>query len=246
MKILVVPDIHQTEYYKKFIKDFYDTVDKIVFLGDYFDTHTPKDPNVVPTEKAIENFEEIVYMAKTDDKVDALGGNHDFEYITDDRTNTYQYVYCKKIERVLRKNIDLLKVAVEYDDYVFSHAGISINFLSRFGMVEENDGILTPKKDTIEQLNRKLIKEGGDFLSFSPFDRSGYGESTTSSPIWIRPRSLLADAAFKKQVVGHTAVGENKTVFLERKHNKVIFTDTDEKNIPFVLDTKKEYSFSLE
>ena len=70
MKTLVIPDIHQTEYYKKPVQKYFNEVDKIVFLGDYFDFHCHPS-KVVPTEKAIENFEEICDLAyKFPNKVD--------------------------------------------------------------------------------------------------------------------------------------------------------------------------------
>lgn len=33
---------------------------------------------------------------------------------------------------------------------------------------------------------------------------SGSGDEITQGPLWIRPESLLQDAYFQKQVVGHT------------------------------------------
>ena len=243
MKVLVIPDIHQTEYYKKFLKEYYDEADKVVFLGDYFDTHTPYEPDVVSTEKAIENFKEIMELVKSSNKVDALIGNHDEEYITDDYTNTYQYLYCKKIERVVREHIDLLKIAIEIDGWIFSHAGISNSFLLRFGMADKVSGKIIPKENTIQLLNAKLIKEGANFLKFSPFDISGYGDDPTSSPIWIRPNSLLEDAAYPNQVVGHTAVGNNNVFYENDIGVKVVFTDTDKKNTCLLFNTKTEYNF---
>ena len=239
MKVLVIPDIHQTEYYKKHLEKYYNSVDRVVFLGDYFDTHSPDDPNVVSTEKAIDNFKEIMELVKKSNKVDALIGNHDEEYITDDRTNTYQYVYCKKIEKVLRENIDLLKVAVEIDGYVFSHAGISNNFLLRFDMADEVDGKIAPKENAIQLLNTKLIKEGANFLEYSPFDISGYGDDITSSPIWIRPNSLFKDFAYPKQIVGHTALGEEKIYHYKNDKSEIYFLDTYSKKEFILFETNQ-------
>ena len=244
MKILVIPDIHQTEHYKDFLKEYFDNVGRVVFLGDYFDYHD--DAGVVSTEKAVMNFQEIANLARLNpDKVDILIGNHDNEYVSDDMTNTYQYRFEALIGKVLRENLDVLKVAVKIDNYVFSHAGISDVFLYMNGFADKRNGKVVPFENSIDLLNEKFHKEGADFLCFSPFDMSGYGDDKTSSPTWIRPNSLLQHAAYPLQVVGHTAIGENgsRHAYFEYRGNKVIFTDTNLKNIPLIIDTKKQYDF---
>lgn len=244
MKILVIPDIHQTEHYKKPLKELYDSVDKVIFLGDYFDFHDPE--GVVDTSKAIENFNDICKLAKDNpDKVDALIGNHDDEYITDDMTNTYQYHNETLIGKAILSNLDVLKVAVMYDDWLFSHAGVSDVFLYLNGLATNNNGKFIPIEGYVEELNKKLHRDGADFLVYSRFDISHYGDDKTQTPTWIRPNSLLSNCAHNKQVVGHTAVGSGrkKPAFFEYRGNKVIFLDTDTKDQYFVFDTEKEPDF---
>jgi predicted phosphodiesterase len=240
MKILVIPDIHQTEHYKTPFQKYFNEVDKIVFLGDCFDFHCHPS-KVVSTEKAIENFEEICDAAyKFPNKIDVCIGNHDQEYITDDMTNTYQYHAMGMIGRAIKANLSLLKVAVEYDNYVFSHAGISHDFLKDFNLLRK-DG--KPKKSAINDLNSKLQYNGAGFLVFSPYDMTGYGEHPSQSPSWIRPNSLLKNAAYKNQVVGHTAVGDGKIAYYTYRGNNVIFTDSEDKDLFLVLDTEKEIKY---
>lgn len=236
MKILIIPDIHETSYYKSYL-DKVNDYDKIIFLGDYFDYHGKK-----PDGDACANFREICeFKRKYNDKVDMLIGNHDNTYISDDMTNSFQYVNEAKIEKVLRENFDLLKIAVEYDGYVFSHAGISDIFLYMYGMADNVNGIIVLHDDAIQMLNDKL-KENQIF-GYSPFDMSGYGDDKTASPLWIRPNALINHSAFAKQVVGHTAVVKDAAAFYKLKDHYFIFTDTVEHNCIIEIDTQKEYEY---
>jgi len=240
MKILVIPDIHQTEHYKKPVQKYFNEVDKIVFLGDYFDFHCHPS-KVVSTEKAIENFEEICGLAyKFPDKIDVCIGNHDQEYITDDMTSTYQYHNMTAISRSILSNLRFMKVAVEYDKYVFSHAGISTEYLKNNGLLKK-DG--KPRKSAIDDLNYRLQINGAGFLVFNYQDMSGYGEHPSQSPSWIRPNSLLKNAAYKNQVVGHTAIGNGKIAYYTYKGNNVIFTDSEDKDLFLLFDTEKENEY---
>lgn len=222
MKILVIPDIHETRHYKKYLDKIND-FDKVIFLGDFFDYHGEE-----PEGDKYQNFLDICFFKKNHmDKVDLLIGNHDNSYLINDMTNSYQYANEAKIEKVLRDNIKLFKLAVEYDGYVFSHAGISKEFME------------DRKLSSLDDLNNLMLS---DELGYDYRDRSGYGDSKYASPTWIRPNSLLIHSAYTKQVVGHTALGEDIR-FLQFRGNKVIFCDTYNHNKALFLDTSKEYEF---
>ena len=220
MKILVIPDIHETKYWEN---NNFDAFDKIVFLGDYFDFHGKE-----PEGDKFENFLNICKLKIKNDKVDLLLGNHDLSYILNERTNTYQYYNSFKINELLKNNINLFQIAVEYDSYVFSHLGISNKFM------EKNN--LFSLKDINDKKTDKIMK-------LSSMDWSGCGYSVYNSPVWIRPNNLLQNAAFEKQVVGHTAFGD-KCVMYSHNGNNVIFCDTIKHDKFFELDTKKEYKYN--
>ena len=218
MKILVIPDVHETRYWEN---NNFDDFDRIVFLGDYFDFHGKE-----PEGDKIENFLNICRLKNN--KVDLLLGNHDLSYLLNERTNTYQYYNSFKIKEALENNINLFQIAVEYDGYVFSHAGISKDFM------EENK--LSSLKDINDKKTNRIMK-------LSPMDWSGYGNSTYNSPVWIRPNALLQNAAFDKQVVGHTVFGD-KSILYSHNNNKVIFCDTINHDKSFILDTEKDYEYN--
>ena len=73
MKILIIPDVHGRTFWHK-AKEMIDSVDKVVFLGDYLD---PYPSEGITTEQAIEEFKDIIQFKKDNmDKVILLLGNH--------------------------------------------------------------------------------------------------------------------------------------------------------------------------
>jgi len=78
MKILAIGDIHGRDFWKSPVKRYLKKVDKVVFLGDYFDPY--EDEGVDYTFKGtMDNFNEIVQLKRDNpDKVILLLGNHNF------------------------------------------------------------------------------------------------------------------------------------------------------------------------
>jgi len=128
-KIYIIPDVHGRDFYKPIlnIKD-----KPIVFLGDYLD---PYEYEGITDKHAIENFEEILDFAKSNDNVTLLVGNHDESYIWSfmkfERTS---YTYYKKLHKLYRDNIKLFKPCLKRDGVLFTHAGVSngwVNMINR-------------------------------------------------------------------------------------------------------------------
>ena len=70
MNIVIVPDVHGRDFWKKVLNT---EADKIIFLGDYLDHYPDESTN----EHDIENFKEIIQFKKDNsDKVTLLLGNH--------------------------------------------------------------------------------------------------------------------------------------------------------------------------
>lgn len=73
MKIIVNPDVHGRHFWEESAK-LINEMDKIIFLGDYFD---PYDFEKISVEDAIENFQKIIkFKQRYDDKIILLFGNH--------------------------------------------------------------------------------------------------------------------------------------------------------------------------
>ena len=70
---------------------------------------------------------------------------------------------------------------------------------SLFGIIEHDTGKSVSEKDK----RQKLIDEFGEKLDWDGIF-SGSGDEKTQFCLWIRPHSLLEDAYYQKQIVGHT------------------------------------------
>jgi metallophosphoesterase superfamily enzyme len=74
MKTVLIGDIHGHDSWKQIIEQEQDA-DRIIFVGDYFDSFT------IPGLIQCENFQDIIEFKKTSDKeVVLLVGNHDYNY----------------------------------------------------------------------------------------------------------------------------------------------------------------------
>ena len=200
-KLVAIGDIHGRDIWRQILDK--EQPDTVVFVGDYFDSFD------IPGLDQIYNFQNIIHW-KLDNpqcEVVMLIGNHDFHYmnICNEYYSGFQRDLYLEIGRALETNRHHLRMAYRCDDLVFSHAGITPEFLLNNGWDEQ---------DIVEFIN--------DLWYFQPykfkFADNGYGHSdpygddTFQTPIWIRPRSLMkACKEVKKtmiQVVGHTAVNQ--------------------------------------
>ena len=198
-KLVAIGDIHGRDTWQQIVEQEQPNI--VVFMGDYFDSYD------IPGLDQIYNFQNIIQW-KLDNpqcQVIMLIGNHDFHYmpVCSEKYSGFQRALWPEVGRVLEDKRHHLKIAFRYDDLVFSHAGVSPEFLlnNKWG-----------EQDMVEFLN--------DLWYFQPhkfkFADNGYGHSdpygddTFQGPLWIRPKSLMkACQDIKKtmiQIVGHTEV----------------------------------------
>lgn len=198
MKIIVIGDIHGRPIWKEIVNQEFD---KVVFLGDYFDTR-----DNYSAEQQIKNFKDIVsYKEANSEKVVLLLGNHDFHYTPiakqfGDRYSGYQAGASHLFSHLLQTHKDLLQAAFYHDGYLFTHAGVTNTWLKRTLGLDSDDEL---------EISVKIDDYINDVWKFSPryflfHGNDPYGDSVTSSPIWVRPQSLNEDAYDAIHVVGHT------------------------------------------
>ena len=200
MKTIAIGDIHGLGYWKQILEK--ERPDRVVFVGDYFDSFN------IPGIDQIHNFKNIIHWKQDNPECEVilLIGNHDFHYMPaagNERYSGFQKNLYMEIGDVLETNKHHLRMAYRIDDLVFSHAGITPDFLLRNGWGEQ---------DMVEFVN--------DLWNYRPhkfrFADNGYGHSDPygddvfQGPLWIRPKSLMkACKDIRKtiiQVVGHTQV----------------------------------------
>lgn len=188
MKILVIGDIHGYSSWKSMIKG---DEDLVVFIGDYFDNK--EGPN---GGEQIQNFLEILKL-KTQNlkKFVLLMGNHEYHYLNGicDRYSGYQN--NPGINIVVNEAFDsgLLQWAYGVESYLFTHAGLT----HRWAELHLSLDAEPTCEEIAEQINSANIH------AFEAVDE--YGFEIKSSPIWVRPKSMILDGFSKvHHIVGHT------------------------------------------
>jgi metallophosphoesterase superfamily enzyme len=136
INILCIGDIHIqinntidikifTEKLYEYIKNNYKRIDIIVLMGDILHTHERL--HTIPFNIANVMIEQLSKIKP----LYILVGNHDFHYmpICDEKYSGYQKALWPEIGKVLETNKHHLRMAYRCDDLVFSHAGITPEFL---------------------------------------------------------------------------------------------------------------------
>ena len=170
--IIINPDIHGRQFWVDSAKHI-DDVDKVIFLGDYFDPYGFEE---ITVEDAIENFKKILEFKKSHiNKVVLLLGNHDLPYIYDDyyRFSHWHCRHSKKyhneIHQLFNDNIALFSIAHVADDVLFTHAGVESGWLEnvvKFNSSDINEicnklNTLTQDKDGLASLFCISSQRGG-------------------------------------------------------------------------------------
>ena len=216
MKICVIPDVHQSTHWKKVDID---AVDKVIFLGDYFDCWNNKWPD------QLNNFNAIIHLKKKNmDKVDILFGNHDTSYFLNEQCSGYQFNKAMDIEEALKNACQCMQVVAIYDGWLFSHAGVSYRWMKCAGI------------KSVEEINKLFIEKPDYFRWVGP---DAYGDNENEGCLWIRIPSLIKTAVKGyNQVVGHTEASPlrfrtssySKTKILcidSRDHSNIIELNTE-------------------
>jgi len=216
MRILVIGDVHGRDNWKKAVEQV--EYDKVVFLGDYFDSWNES------AEQQIKNFNEILeFKKKSDNEVILLIGNHDYHYLIDtEKYSGYQESYAKRFkELILPRVLDgTLDVSHQYDKFLFTHAGVTNTWL-------ESQGWSDAKKEgvSIDEFLAITFLNSFDTFRFNGVDNTG--NDVTQGPFWVRPESLYSDAYGNGEithVVGHTRIKNIQYI-----QPNILLCDTDNK-----------------
>ncbi len=203
MKTIVLGDTHGRSLWKLAVHQ--DKPDRVIFIGDYFDSFD------FSGVEQIANFKEIIQYKENNPQVEVvmLIGNHDHHYFPEvgyTGTSGYQSKIAPSINQVIDENRNHLQIAYGFDNFLCTHAGVSPIFMDEvFG---ENDWSI---ENVVVDLN-EMFRYKPKAFDFNGFESSG--DNTTQTPIWIRPRSLMSankkhPKGLKKdyiQIVGHTAM----------------------------------------
>jgi predicted phosphodiesterase len=214
---MAMGDVHGRNTWKGLVNT--QKFDKLVLLGDYFDSFD------INAQEQMDNFRDIIAFKQTNpDKVVLLIGNHDFHYLPiamtiNETYSGFQLRYAFAISQLIEEHKHLLQMCYQWENYLFTHAGITHTWLHNAGYNGESVDVFI--NELFQYQPRRFFFNGND----------PYGDNVTQSPIWVRPASLKKNA-YKyetvKQVVGHTTVKK-----LEIVKDQFYFIDT--------MGTSKEY-----
>lgn len=237
MKTIIIGDIHGRDAWKQIINQEQDA-DRIIFVGDYFDSFD------VPGLVQIQNFQDIIeFKTTTDKEVVMMIGNHDYHYfpeIGENGCSGYQVRMAPSIQHIIDTNRDHLQMAYQFDDMLVTHAGVSSEWLDDTFPMWDVDNLAMYLNDLFRfqplKVEYRSYKQVGDKI----YGTSGYGDEIFQGPLWIRPRSLMKanyDTLRTKirQVVGHT--GQN-SIDVEGKSTggRYYFIDTIPREYLIVKD----------
>ena len=240
-KVLVIPDVHGRNFWRKAIDENANKVSKVVFLGDYFDPYSYEyDDNPESMEKVddelglLPELTDIVKLKENEpDKYILLLGNHDLHYLWKNftRSSRFDKWNCNIYHEFFSEFQDVFQLVYTKGDIIFSHAGISFEWAKKFlkymkytdealvnlvnsDVIEECANVL---EDTpIEKMNSSYI----DALSLISAHRGGF--SRAGSCIWADVREHISDVENGKiignktpgifQVFGHTQLNDKDVV----------------------------------
>lgn len=199
MKQIIIGDIHGRTCWRDILSQE-QIWDRVIFLGDYVDTHEA----ITPIEQ-VENLREIIkFKEDNSDKVVLLIGNHDYHYWPGVQEHYSGYQPQMRSTFEYEFNAYSRKFQVCYiDEYktIYSHAGLTQKWCQFIGAY--------PLK------NQQLVDYVNDCFISRPImfqfywgDRSGCGDNINQGPFWVRPQSLYRDKINNFMVVGHTMVGQ--------------------------------------
>lgn len=191
MRVLVFPDTHGRRYDLILTQEI-ENVDKVVFLGDYWDSFDISFKNQFSVMRTIVDFKRSF-----PDKIELLLGNHDVQYLYTPQYRCTGYQEEPVIPLFMQENKDLFDYAYAYDDYLFCHAGVSQTWLETV-LYKYNMHWPNTAESYAELLNwefQEIFWIGKDHKGSDPID----------GPLWIRPQKLVEDQPHGiTQVVGHT------------------------------------------
>ena len=227
MKTVIIGDVHGHDSWKQVVQQEQDA-DRIIFVGDYFDSFT------VPGLIQVQNFQDIIEFKTTTDKsVILLIGNHDYHYfpeIGENGCSGYQTRMAPTIQHIIATNRDHLQMAYQFDDILVTHAGVSSVWLDDTIVMWDVENIAMYLNDLFNYQPSKVGYRSYRQVGDQVYGSYGFGDETFQGPLWIRPKSLM-EANYDtlrtkiRQVVGHTT---RKQIDIEGKSTggRYYFVDT--------------------
>ena len=201
-----------------------DNSDKIILLGDYLDPY-----HDVSNKKQIKYLEKIIdYKKRHPEKFILLLGNHDIHYIHQNLMCVrYNHNIDKEIQKLLKDNWNLFQISFQYENHLFTHAGVCYNWLDRHWLDLISFGLKDDYSNMSEILNKihkskkwRILHDVGNARTFS-YDNLDYKGGVTWCDIIESKDDYLKGL---HQYVGHSKV-DKLTEYGDEK-SSITYCDT--------------------
>lgn len=213
--MLVVPDVHGREFWRKPIEDYPE--EEVIFLGDYLD---PYPEEGISPEDAIQVFMDILLLPIKYPKreITYLLGNHDLAYLNPIHKQSaprHDWENEKEIINLFRGiGMDSWNVATIKGKYIFSHAGIHSGWISRHP--ELGRDIYEVTKTLQEKLwSPDVMTALSEYSGF----RGGW-EYNIGSPVWSDVREWVNwepdEIQDYIQIFGHTQLNDGVIIDIRK------------------------------
>jgi len=244
-KLLIIPDVHGIDKWKKSAADAVISNTHVVFLGDYVDSYIEDGWTIFENLKDIIEFKKIY-----SDKVTLLLGNHDYAYIYRKSAITGYNPYMQHDYRGLfEDNRDLFEVAWGYqgkDKYtLLTHAGLTNYFYNN--IVKKISDVSHPLYEDLYKKQRyskipihemlNYLKDQVSLMWTVGLTRGGMSKS--GSILWADKSELINDP-FKgiDQIVGHTRIPCFDII--NNDNDLLYFIDTHDEKTKTIIPLKIE------
>jgi len=221
--------------------------DKIIFIGDYVDSFTHTNVEI------LHNLNEIMFFSQQlADRVVLLLGNHDVQYIVENHgCSGFRPEMKFDLADFFRQNESRFKIAHEEIDtdgmrYLWTHAGVSKSWLKVL-----KDRLGNPKHrlqkvfaDALDGDISELLNLAWEARAEEVFmcDYMSGGRDQVAGPLWIRPAALNPKGLpGYTQIVGHTVMKDIavKKAGLKEKHYFVDVLDEHITGLELDIDQEK-------
>lgn len=237
MKILAIGDVHGREVLSRIEPDQYD---KIIFLGDYADSHYD---DQFPDARILENLKAIIAFKKFHpDKVLLLLGNHDAHYMYHgevDEGSGFRKSMLADLQKLFIENSAIFEMACQFERTLFTHAGVSNAWYREYNAAIQSEFLKISK----ERLPLQRIVPLAEMFNLLRSTEAGRRILFQVSGLRIWPQDLLqsggiiwadqekTDYDYLKnyhQVVGHTVVPsiEKKMDYYDDR-SSITYIDTE-------------------
>lgn len=198
-ELLIIPDVHGRDFWRKAIEKEGSGVEKIIFLGDYLD---PYYFDVIKQDKMMEGFRNILQLKREDpEKVILLEGNHDahYHFLNEWRHNgrgsRFDPDHAEEYHELFNENEDLFQASFQWQErYLFTHAGLTKEWIKQ----NKIDSTRWKTLDDVVMFLNGLWKRRDS--SLGNVGRSRGGRCQSGSPMWA---DWMEDHMFNTTLQGY-------------------------------------------